>query len=331
MTFRESILNAVNHQVSDYTPYNIELTSGLAAKMCERYGCEDTDRYIGNHMLRIKYKQNEKRDDGTEIDIFGVTWTKSKEGGDVGIIVDHPMKEPTFKGYRFPEIRKEFADDICNQLKAKSEGLYRMFGLTMCYFERAWSLRGMEAALLDMVAEPVFTQKLYNRILDHHLELLDCVLDRDFEAVHIGDDWGQQQGMIMGPQMWRKFIKPGMAKMFDKIKSAGKQICLHCCGDVREIFPDLIDMGVDIYNTLQPEIYDLKEMKRQYGKDITFYGGISTQQFLPFATVEEVKVKTRQVRDILGENGGYIISPTHAVTADIPVENVMAMVEAAKE
>ena len=95
--------------------------------------------------------------------------------------------------------------------------------------------------------------------------------------------------------------------------------------------PDLIEMGVDVYNTVQPEIYDLDLLKREYGQDLTFYGGISTQQFMPFATPEETKIKTREVIEKMAGHGGYILSPTHAVTPDIPVENVEAMIEAAKE
>jgi uroporphyrinogen decarboxylase len=93
---------------------------------------------------------------------------------------------------------------------------------------------------------------------------------------------------------------------------------------------ELVDMGLDIYNTVQPEIYDLKTMKRDYGRHLTFYGGISTQQFLPYAKREEVVVLSREVVSVMGEDGGYILAPTHAVTDDIPVENVIAMVEVAR-
>ena len=121
-----------------------------------------------------------------------------------------------------------------------------------------------------------------------------------------------------------------MKRIFDKVKSKGKKIVLHSCGDLRDIFPEVIELGVDVYNTLQPEIYDLRKMKQEYGKDITFYGGVSTQQFLPFATPLEVYDKASEVRDILGPDEGYILAPTHAITPDIPVDNVMAMLKAAK-
>jgi uroporphyrinogen decarboxylase len=122
-----------------------------------------------------------------------------------------------------------------------------------------------------------------------------------------------------------------MSKMFERIKESGKYVCLHSCGDIRDILPDLVDMGLDIYNTIQPEIYNLSTLKREYGKYMTFYGGISTQQFLPYASADEVGELTREVKDIMGKNGGYILAPTHSVTDDIPVDNVMAMVKVAQE
>ncbi|HEB32194.1 MAG TPA: uroporphyrinogen decarboxylase, partial [Spirochaetes bacterium] len=216
-------------------------------------------------------------------------------------------------------------------LLADERETFRMFLITMNYFERAWSLRGMENILSDMLLNEVFSHELFERILQHHLELLDTVLDYGFEAVYIGDDWGQQSGLIMGPPLWRKYIKPGMKQMFDKIKSRGKYVCLHSCGDLREIMSDLVDMGLDIYNTIQPEIYDLKKLKKEYGRHITFYGGISTQQFLPYASPDEVKDHTKAVKRIMGKSGGYIFAPTHSVTDDVPVENVLAMVDVARE
>jgi uroporphyrinogen decarboxylase len=326
MTPRERVLRALAHD--DVLPWQIDLTGAFAENLCRRMGGEDAESYLGNHLLRAKYKANEKLPNGQERDLFGVVWAPDPGGGDVGIITGFPMKDATsFGDYCIPEVRVDFASGLCDRLEQRAGDRFTMFSLTMCFFERAWSLRGMENILMDMVADESFAHEMFDRIEAHHMELLDAVLDRDFDGVYFGDDWGQQKGLIMGAPMWRKYIKPAFTRMFDKIKRKGKFVCLHSCGDNREIFGDLVDMGMDIYNTLQPEIYDLEEMKRQYGKDVTFYGGISTQQFLPFATPDEVKQKVKEVTDVLGKNGGYILAPTHSVTADIPVENVMAMIE----
>jgi uroporphyrinogen decarboxylase len=331
ITPRERVLEALEHRQTGLVPYQIDLTEGFVRKLKQRTGCGDAEAHLGNHLSKAKYKRNRMLSDGRELDLFGVTWAKDPGGGDVGIIVDHPMKVPGFAGYVMPEVQVEFARSQAEMLQGETRGTFRMFLLTMNFFERAWSLRGMENLLIDMVLNPRFVEELFDRILAHHLSLLEIVLDYDFEAVYIGDDWGQQKGLIMGPPMWRTYIKPGMRKMFDLIKSRGKYVCLHSCGDLREIFPELVDMGLDIYNTIQPEIYDLETLKREFGSHVTFYGGISTQQFLPYAGPAEVRDHTRKVRRIMGRDGGYILAPTHAVTEDIPVENVLAMVEVARE
>lgn len=328
LTPRERIIRAIQHKTSDIVPWNIEMTSGFAEKMQARFPGQDPELCLGNHMLRIKYKKTTVCDDGESIDLFGVKWKKPIDGGDVGIVSYSPLEseEDGFGEYRFPDVNKDFALSICDKLEAEKER-FTMFSITMGFFERAWSLRGMENALMDMVLEPEFAQEMYDRILEHHLTLLDTVLDRKFDAVYFGDDWGQQKGLIMGPEYWRRFIKPGVKRIFETVKSKGKYVVLHSCGDLREILPDLIEMGVDVYNTVQPEIYDLRALKAEYGRDLCFYGGISTQQFLPYATVPEVTEKTLEILRIM-DGGGYILSPTHAVTPDIPIENVQALIQA---
>ncbi len=331
MTRRERVYAAIEGAQTDLIPYQIDVTSGFALKLQEKTGCNDVEEYLGNHLSKAKYKKNRKLDGGKELDLFGVTWMEDPAHGDVGIICDHPIKEPSLAHYTFPDVQRDFALNLCKKLEIDSRDTFRMFLITMNYYERAWSLRGMENILTDMLMNTVFVEELLDHILNHHLELLDTVLDYDFDAVYIGDDWGQQKGLIMGPPLWRKFIKPGMSKMFEKIKGRGKYVCLHSCGDIRDILPDLVDMGLDIYNTIQPEIYDLNKLKNEYGQHLTFYGGISTQQFLPYASAEEVGEVTRKVKKIMGKKGGYILAPTHSVTDDIPVENVMAMVAVAHE
>ena len=326
MTKSERIKAAIAHKNVGFVPINVEMTSGFEKNLAGKVGADKVDEALCNHMLRKKYKHNVRLENGDERDLFGVIWQTSKDGGDVGIVKTYPLEEGNLDGYRFPEIDTALAESCLKALEAEKDR-YTMFSITMGFFERAWSLRGMENILVDMLLEPKDTERLFEGIFEHHMKLLDYILDRKFDAVYFGDDWGQQQGLIMGPDMWRKYIKPKVSVLFDRVKRAGKQVVLHSCGDLRDIMGEVVDMGVDVYNTVQPEIYDLKKLKKEYGKDLTFYGGISTQQFLPFASEAEVRKKTKEVLDIMAEGGGYILSPTHAVTPDIPVENVLALVE----
>ncbi|MCC8181176.1 MAG: uroporphyrinogen decarboxylase, partial [Planctomycetes bacterium] len=320
---------AINHKDGP-VPWNIEITSQFADQMRAATGCDDCEAALGNHMLRVKYKQNRLDETGREIDLFGVTWMRGDDGGDVGVVAEYPLQSMPAAEYRFPDINVELAESVCRKLEADSER-FTMFSITMGFFERAWSLMGMEDALVGMAMDDDDIRAVFDGILEHHLKLLDIALPHTFDALYFGDDWGQQQGLIMGPVLWRKYIKPAVARIFAKAKAAGKYIVLHSCGDLREIMGDLVEIGVDVYNTVQPEIYDLKKLKQEFGRDLTFYGGISTQQFLPTATREETKRMAMDVIKTMAPGGGYILSPTHSVTPDIPVDNILAIVEAGKE
>lgn len=327
---RQRIIDAIRHKDGAAVPWNIEITGQFADNLRAQTGCDDCEKALRNHMLRIKYKKNRIDANGEEIDLFGVKWMRGADGGDVGVVSEYPLQHMSVDDYVFPGIDTDLALSVCRALEAETER-FTMFSITMGFFERAWSLMGMEDALVSMAMEDDDIQKVFDGVLEHHLKLLDVALPHAFDALYFGDDWGQQQGLIMGPKYWRQYIKPGVAKIFAKARAAGKMIVLHSCGDLREIMGDLVEIGVDVYNTVQPEIYDLKELKREYGKDLTFYGGISTQQFLPAASREETKAMAMEVLKTMGRGGGYILSPTHAVTPDIPVDNILAIVEAGEE
>jgi uroporphyrinogen decarboxylase len=118
--------------------------------------------------------------------------------------------------------------------------------------------------------------------------------------------------------------------MYERVKSRNKVVSQHSCGDINQIFPDLIDIGLDIYQTFQPEIYDFEKVKKEYGGHLTFWGGISTQRLLPFASPDEVRKTVKETIRIMGKDGGYIAAPTHSIPGDVPPENVVAMIEVFK-
>ena len=185
----------------------------------------------------------------------------------------------------------------------------------------------MENVLCDFIAEPEFMEAMLDKIVEYDLGVIDLVSGYDIDCVFFGDDWGQQKGLIMGYPIWNSFLKPRLRRLYNHVKSKGMFVAQHSCGDCSELFPDLIELGLDIYNTFQPEIYDIEHFKRLYGNAITFYGSISTQRLLPFATPDGVKAEMHRIMDILADGGGYIIAPTHVMPADIPPENVLAFLE----
>lgn len=330
MTRKERVIQSFLHHSTDIIPYHIDLTDQAEKKLAVYTGKSDYLAGTGIHLHGFQYwgwptetePGNEKfRDD------FGVVWNRRGADKDIGVVENYLISEsetglrpePYFNEAR---LRRELEETI------KTSGDKFVYaGIGFSVFERLWSYCGMENALVYMLTDPDFTHDLLGEITEYNLKIIDILNQYPIDAVYFGDDWGQQKGLIMGPELWRKFIRPCIAVMYERAKKGGKFIIQHSCGDIRDIFPDLIDIGLDCYQTFQPEIYDVAKMKREYGDYISFWGGISTQRLLPFALPEKVKEETKRLMDCLSINGGYIAAPTHAVPADVPPENILAMLE----
>lgn len=328
MTRRERVIKAVNHQETDFVPYTIGCTTQAAEKVI---AYTKDPHYLGNTGSHIEMLT--LASDFTEVspgffkDEFSVVWNRTGADRDIGVIERIEIPRPDIALISLPEpdeakIRQSIETFVTNQADT-----FKMAAIGFSMFERAWSLCSMENLLVYMLTDEEFADTLFDRICEYNLKIIDIVLEYDVDCFHFGDDWGQQKGLIMGPKLWRRFIKPRMSQMFKRVKAAGKYVSLHSCGDINEVFPDLIEIGLDIYNTFQPEIYNIVEVKRVYGDKLTFWGGISTQQLLPFAAPEELITETKRIISVLSVNGGYVLAPTHSIPQDVPPENIVALTE----
>lgn len=330
MTKRERVISAIRHNDTDFVPYYIHFTQQEHEKVASYLDDNDFEQKIGNHITMTDCKKPQVElspGSGYWKDEFGVIWNKNGADKDIGVIDNILIPGPNLNGYKMPDIDEEYAGSQMNKLVMDSGDTFRFASIGFSMFERTWTLTGMENLLVNMLTEPEFVDELLDRILEHNLKAIDIALEYDIDGFHFGDDWGQQKGLIMGPACWRRFIKPRVAKMYERVKAKGKFVSQHSCGDISEIFSDLIDIGLNVYQTFQPEIYDIRKIKQEYGNHLTFWGGISTQRLLPFASPDEIKKVTRETIGILGKSGGYIAAPTHAVPGDVPPENIVALIE----
>ncbi|MBW7995853.1 MAG: hypothetical protein FVQ81_04620 [Candidatus Glassbacteria bacterium] len=334
MTPRERVIMALNHEQPDVTPWHITFTIPAREKLSDLLGTEDLDRAIGNHFAKTEAVAadtwQEVRPDFWR-DEFGVIWDRTLDK-DIGN-VDHGalvLPEPTLDGFEFPDPFEQKRWAGFDTFGERNPDLFRVndFGFTL--FERAWTLRGLENLLMDMVERPAFVHELLDAILEWNLKIIEGTARYDIDAILFGDDWGQQHGLIMGPEMWREFFKPRAAAEYKACKEAGMHVMIHSCGDVSEIMGELIEIGVEMFNPFQPEVMDIVEIKRRHGDRMSFFGGMSTQRTLPGATAEGVREKTRWLCDTIGRDGGYVFSPAHDVPKDVPAENMAAMVEELK-
>lgn len=329
MTKRDIVLQALRHEPVPVIPYYLDLTELELQKMIAYTGDPLYFEHSESYLAQERNESFTDLGDGTFKDMFGVIWDRGAQEGDFGIVKVPPVTEAEIGDYVFPEPDEALIREKCERLVAQKDK-FTMYIIGFSLYERLWALHGVEDTLMDFLMEPEFIEEMLNKIVEYNLKVVDIVAQYPIDCIFFGDDWGQQQGLIMGYPLWKKFLKPQLKKMYDHVKSYGMYVAQHSCGDCREVFPDLVELGLDIYNTFQPEVYDIADFKKRYGDKITFFGGISTQYLLPFKSPEEVKAEMHWVMDIMNVNGGYILAPTHAMPADIPEENVIAFIEVAK-
>lgn len=202
------------------------------------------------------------------------------------------------------------------------------------FFEQAWALRGLEQFMLDFVMDPAIPAYIMDRILEVHLENLKTVLDLagdKLDMVYTYDDVATQKSLMISPKAWRELVKPRHQQILDLIHSYNKPAMYHCDGAVAPLIPELIEMGVNVLNPIQPDAEGMEPagLKAQYGQELTFHGGIDIIKTLPRGTTQQVQQEVKARVKVLGENGGYIMCSSHHIQPDTPLENVVAMYDPA--
>ena len=330
MSNRERVLTALNHRQPDKVPYDIRFTQKAHAKMAQYYGDPEFDSKLGNCFAWFRpYPRNVRyRLVGPDIwqDEFGVRWNRTIDK-DIGVPCNQLVTPQNINEFQWPDPNDPTRYDFIKEAVKKAGDGATLVSLGFALFERAWTLVAMENLLIYMLTDKRFVNLLLDKILEYNLGIVEHACSLDIDIIRFGDDWGHQRGLIMGIDLWREFIKPRIKEMYQLAKSKGKYVMIHCCGKVDELFPDLIECGLDIFNPFQPEVMDVFQMKRFYGERLCFYGGISTQRTLPYGTVAEVKDEVKRLIEVVGEDGGYIASPAHDIPADAEAENIAAMIE----
>ena len=193
-------------------------------------------------------------------------------------------------------------------------------------YERGYHVLGWEELMVEMAAQPELIEEYLDKLTEYKIRVAQKCVDLGVQVGHTGDDLGTQVAAFFSKDMFRRMLKPRYAKLFDVYKKAGIPVWMHSCGYVTELIPDLIDIGLDVLEPVQP-CMDLNYLKREFGKDIIFYGGIDTQHILPFGTPEEVKQMAKEAIYALGRGGGLIIAPSQEITKEVPIANIKALVE----
>lgn len=331
------------HVETERVPYTLRVEDEVIERLNEFYGDDSWTERIEPFVVRIprgKYLVSGSIGSmGCEPfgahftrDWFGSVWRTDTMGAEH---LDEPvLKEPTLEGYTFPT--PTFPEASKNNIKKQVEensGSFTIDGAGFGLWDHCWHLRGFENAMMDCVTEPKFFEELIERLTQLNLDAIALREDIPSDAIMFGDDLGYQNGVMVGPDRWRKYFKKAYTRIFDAIHKQGKFSVIHCCGSVDGIVGDLIDVGLDVLQSVQPEAKAMNpyKLKKEFGQGITFWGCLGSQSTIPFGTPESIKAEVRRLRREMSKGGGFILGGAKQLRPDTPLENAVAVIDAFTE
>lgn len=343
MNKREQLLAALKGDTG-YIPMDIDFNF-VAAKKYEPIFGKDYHSYFNldhrsvaltynkfDHKVFEKYHSN--LPEGTEIDDFGIGLYRNEASE----LYFHPMKNFTtlseLEQYPFPEYSNpEFYVQMKNDVDAiHGAGLAAIGKLIMTIFPIAWELRSMDELLCDMALHSDIGELLFEKILKNRIDIAKGIAASGADILWLGDDVATQDRLFMSLEMWREWIKPCHSAIIRAAKKVNPNIMIafHCCGYVTPIVRDLIEIGVEILNPIQPESVNILELKSEYGSRLAFWGGLSVQKILPFGTPNDVRNEVLRLVNLMGKGGRYVLCPSHHIAEDVPIENIFAFYDTYK-
>lgn len=352
MNNKENIKSLLRREGYEWMPPSFNLCPSLEEKFKEKYG-DDKDYYevfnfgvknIPEGILADNSKEKylkyypEGLKEGTHIDTFGVAHEPGSEAAKHMTRMICPLRNAEsveeILNYEFPDYKN--ADYSKQQELAKKyneEGYFLVGSMQMTVWETSWYIRGMENLMMDMMSE----DEMADAILDKVTEIA-CIRAENFaksgvDMIFLGDDIGMQKTIMMSEELYRTWLKPRIKKVIDSARKINPDVIIayHSCGYVKPFIQDLIDVGVDVLNPIQPECMDFEDIFNEFGGKISFHGTVGTQTTMPFGTPEEVREVVFRNLKIAGEKGGLWVSPTHLLEPEVPWENIEAYMQACKD
>jgi uroporphyrinogen decarboxylase len=353
MSHKERVLRAIHHEPLDFFPSQVDFTPNDLGRIGHGLGVANSeiDDEVDNH-LRYAYSlgnaEEYMHDDdirrraeelglvkidmehGIIYDIWGVGWDLKAEGV---WICRHPIHDPTrITEYVFPDPNLPGLMDYVEKLQASHGAEYFIVAFQhISLFERAWALLGFENLMIAIAEENPYLDDFFRKIGDFQVAVAERFVKCGIDGARIGDDYGSQEGLLMSPEKWRRYIKPNLRRMYSVYQAAGLPVIQHSCGDVREILGDFVELNLNVLHPLQPKAMPLEKVEEAIGGKICFFGGIDTQELLPFGTPADIRRSVLACVRLLGRRGGYIIAPSQEVMSDVPIENIRALVNAIHE
>ena len=276
--------------------------------------------------------------EGTHIDEYGVAHEPGSEAAYHMTKMHFPLEKFTdveqILEYPFPNYTNADISVLENAVKKAHENDLVAIGDRQCtVWERAWYMRGMENLMVDMMMDDPIAEALLNKVTDLSVARATRCVKSGVDVLFLGDDIGTQRSLLMSEELYCKWIKPRLKRVIDTARAINPNIIIfyHSCGYVTPMIPHLIEAGIDVLNPVQPECMNFEEIHEMYGDKLSFHGTIGTQTTMPFATPLEVKRTVWRNLEIAGEKGGLFVAPTHLLEPEVPVENIVAYIQACEE
>jgi len=352
MNSRERVIAAVTGKKPDRVPFDLSwgFSEPYQKLFFEKTGQTDYMGYFGvdndfangigsNHPHDYSaYFGKRTKDSMFSFGEWGIGYQKTPDSGHFSHVIP-PLKNAVslnqILDYPLPDVDADYRLDaipgIVDNIHQKTQAASAPLACTL--FETAWQIRGFEELIMDLLDENGISECLIDRITAIREKQVNAYVKAGVDIVMFGDDIGMQTGMMLSPNLWRSVFKPRMAKLIETARAIrpGIPVFYHSDGDIREVIPDLIEIGVTVLNPIQPECMDPAEIKKQYGDKLSFWGTVSVQKTLPFGTPEDVKKEVKLRMETIGKEGGFLIGPAHMIEPEVPWENLIAFIEAIEE
>ena len=350
MRHRERVLLALQHESPDRCPMQISFTpefaSRLRAELFHRtwaahnpHGGGNTyelERALDEDMLltSVGWANCYYQEAGDYTDEWGIGWKQCEYATPYGNghyteIACHPLAtDDAIETYLPPDPERPVLYQDAARTLREFKDEYWIVGVTVTtIFETAWALRGLERLLMDFVLNPDLAERILDIPYHYHLAAAKRLVEMGVDMIWTGDDVGGQHAMIISPECWRRFLKPRMANFIAALKAINPKlkVAYHSDGMIARIVPELVEIGVDVLNPIQPGSMNPSELKKQYGDKLCFWGTIDEQRTLPYGDPSAVEAEVLDRLRTVGRGGGLILGPTHHVQLDTPLENFWAM------
>jgi uroporphyrinogen decarboxylase len=360
MNSRERVARALGRSgIPDRVPLQFDLSRSLGDLFSAKYGIpahytasyyEDVTYRLSNNDLRVAmgsdcvivgaslprgYKQPED-ESGCFTNEFGM---KMRPGLVYMDVVEHPLAQvhtpEEIAAFPFPDPLAEGRyDDAALYIDKYKATHFTIGDMELTMFDMMQQLLGLEKLLVDMAEGAPYLEPLMDKCKDFALAIGKKLTEMGVDAIWAGDDFGAQNGMLISPRMWRRYFKERYRQVYAELKAINPDviICQHCDGAVAPILGDWIDVGLEVFNPVQPNVpgHEPEDLKGKFGDRMAFWGAIDQQKLLPFGTPEEIDADVKAKIDVLGRGGGYMVAPAHIIQSDAPMENVEAFIAAVK-